>query len=222
MHQLIQSLVDWYKASLQQWGYWLIALLMAIESSIFPLPSEVVIPPAAHFAHSTGKLSVVGVVIAGTIGSWLGAALMYWVSRVAGRPFVLKYGKYFFISEQKVHGAERWAKTFGPLGIFASRLLPVVRHLIGIPAGIVEIDFRIYSLYTIVGSAIWCAILAWLGVKVGDDIVKGGQAKHLTLVLVAFVLVVGLLYYFAVHRHMKAGKAQAGESIARSSATTPP
>jgi membrane protein DedA with SNARE-associated domain len=214
MHHLIESLGNWYKASLEQWGYWLVALLMAVESSIFPLPSEIVIPPAAHFARMSGKMSVLGVIIAGTIGSWIGAAVMYWISRVAGRPFVLKYGKYFFISEEKVHGAERWAKTFGPLGIFASRLLPVVRHLIGIPAGIVEIDFRIYSLYTIIGSAIWCSVLAWLGVKVGDDIVKGGQAKHLTMVLVGFVVVVGLLYYFAVHKQMKAAKPEV--------ATTPP
>lgn len=216
MHQLIRSLLDWYDASLRQWGYWLIALLMAIESSIFPLPSEAVIPYAAHYAHSTGRLSVLWVIVAGTVGSWLGAAVMYWVSRTAGRPFVLKYGRYFFISEQKVHGAERWAKTFGPLGIFASRLLPVVRHLIGIPAGIVQFDFGVYSLYTIVGSAIWCAILAWLGVKVGADISKG-QMMNLTLLLVGFVVVVGLLYYFAVHKQMK-DKSHGPEDAAGNSA----
>ena len=137
-------------------GYWLIALLMAIESSVFPLPSEVVIPPAAHIAYTTGKFSMVWIIVAGTLGSWVVQTVMYWVSRLAGRPFVLRYGKYLLISEQKVHVRhERWAKRFGPFGIFASRLLPVVRHLIGIPSGIVKMDFKVYSLFTLLGSGIW-------------------------------------------------------------------
>src|SRR5437868_6583293 len=146
MHRMIDSLVHWYSSALDSGGHWLIALLMAIESSIFPLPSEVVIPPAAHIAYTTGKFSMVGIIIAGALGSWVGATVMYWVSRLAGRPFILRYGKYFLISEEKVHGAERWAKRFGAFGIFASRLLPVVRHLIGIPCGVVKMDFTIYSI----------------------------------------------------------------------------
>ncbi|MBI5384313.1 MAG: DedA family protein [Verrucomicrobia bacterium] len=179
---------------------------MAIESSIFPLPSEVVIPPAAHIAHTTGKFSMVWIVVAGTVGSWVGAAVMYWVSRLAGRPFVLRYGKYFFIPPAKVEGAERWAARFGPFGIFAARLLPVVRHLIGIPAGIVRMDFWLYSLYTLAGSALWCAVLCWLGVKVGADITKG-EMHRVTYWLIGFLVVVGALYYFLVHRHMKGADA---------------
>jgi len=208
MHHLIERLVEWYSSALDSWGYPLIALLMAIESSIFPLPSEVVIPPAAHIAHTTGKFSMVWIVVAGTIGSWIGAAVMYWVARLAGRPFVLRYGKYFFISEAKVHGAERWARSFGPFGIFASRLLPVVRHLIGIPAGIVKMDFVAYSIYTLIGSALWCAVLCWLGVKVGGQIGKGEMHKVAGL-LIGFVAVLGVLYYFAVHRYMNAHPEQA-------------
>jgi membrane protein DedA with SNARE-associated domain len=219
MHRLIESLVHWYSSALDSWGYPLIALLMAIESSIFPLPSEFVIPPAAHIAHTTGKFSLVWIVVAGTIGSWAGAAVMYWVSRLAGRPFVLRYGKYIFIPEHKVHGAERWAKRFGPFGIFASRLLPVVRHLIGIPAGIVEMDFKLYSLYTVLGSGIWCAVLCWLGIKWGDHIEKG-QMNMLALWLVGFVVVLGVIYYLAVHRFMKehpalSSGAEAGAEVKR-------
>ena len=203
MHRLIESLIHWYQSALDSWGYPLIALLMAIESSIFPLPSEVVIPPAAWIAHKNPqKFSLVWIVVAGTIGSWIGAAVMYWVSRLAGRPFVLRYGKYFFISEQKVHGAERWARRFGPFGIFASRLLPVVRHLIGIPAGIVEMDFKLYSLYTLLGSGIWCAILCWLGIKMGGAIDKE-HSRELAFWAAGFVVVMGAIYYLAVHRHMK-------------------
>src|ERR1035437_8369214 len=141
MHQIIQSLSDWYNHALQTGVYPAIALMMAVESSLFPLPSEIVIPPAAHWAH-TGQipLSLWGIVLAGTIGSWFGATLMYWTARIAGRPLVLRFGKYFFISAQKVEGAERWSAHYGAMGIFISRLLPVVRHLIGIPAGIVRMD----------------------------------------------------------------------------------
>lgn len=206
LHVWLNQLADWYKAALDTGGYPLIALLMAIESSIFPLPSEVVIPPAAHIAHTTGKFSMVWIVVAGTVGSWVGAAVMYWVSRLAGRPFVLRYGKYFFIPPAKVEGAERWAARFGPFGIFAARLLPVVRHLIGIPAGIVRMDFWLYSLYTLAGSALWCAVLCWLGVKVGADITKG-EMHRVTYWLIGFLVVVGALYYFLVHRHMKGADA---------------
>ena len=206
MHKLLQPLLDWYQRSLDSGGYWLVGLLMAIESSVVPLPSEVVIPPAAHLAP-TGKipLTLWGIVLAGALGSWLGATVMYWVARLAGRPLVLRYGKVFFIPQQKVEGAERWAAHYGAFGIFAARLLPVVRHLIGIPAGIVRMDFWRYSLYTLLGSALWCAVLCWLGVKVGGDISKGEMHK-VTAWLAGFLVVVGAVYYFFVHRHMREGR----------------
>jgi membrane protein DedA with SNARE-associated domain len=207
---MLHRLIDWYQAALDTGGYPLIALLMAIESSIVPLPSELVIPPAAHLAHTSGRFSMSGIVIAGALGSWVGAALMYWVSRLAGRPFVLRYGKYFFISAEKVEGAERWAQRFGAFGIFAARLLPVVRHLIGIPAGIVRMDFKAYSIYTLVGSALWTAVLCWLGVKMGqDEKLMQGELHRITLWLVGILAVLGALYYLLVHRYMKDGKGPA-------------
>src|SRR5471030_972104 len=204
MHQIIQSLNEWYLHALQSAGYPLVALMMAVESSIFPLPSEIVIPPAAHLA-ATGQipLSLWGIVVAGTIGSWLGATMMYWGARIAGRPLVLRFGKYFFVSAGKIEGAERWAAHYGGMGIFISRLLPVVRHLIGIPAGIVRMSYLKFSLFTIIGSAIWCAVLCWLGVKMGQDKdLMELKYKHVTLWLAGAMLGLGGLYYFFVHRHM--------------------
>jgi membrane protein DedA with SNARE-associated domain len=205
MHQIIQNLNDWYSHALQSGGYLLVALMMAIESSFFPLPSEIVIPPAAHLAH-TGQipLTLWGIVLAGTLGSWFGATVMYWGARLAGRPLILKFGKYFFISPAKIEGAERWASHYGAMGIFVSRLLPVVRHLIGIPAGIVRMNYGIFSLYTVLGSAIWCAVLCWLGVKMGqDESLMKGEYHRLTLWLAGAMVVLGGLYYFFVHQHMK-------------------
>jgi membrane protein DedA with SNARE-associated domain len=203
---IIASLKTWYVGALKTGGYWVVGLMMAIESSIFPLPSEIVIPPVAYWAH-TGQipLSLTGIIIAGTIGSWLGATAMYWGARLAGRPLVMRYGRYVMISPAKIEGAERWAAHYGAMGIFISRLLPVVRHLIGIPAGIVRMDYKSFSLFTLLGSAIWCGVLCWIGIKAGnDEKLMKGEMHAVTLWLGGAMLVLGSLYYFFVHRHMKA------------------
>jgi membrane protein DedA with SNARE-associated domain len=204
---MFRALIDWYLNSLDAGGYPLVALLMAMESSIIPLPSEVVIPPAAHLAYTKGNMSLVGVAIAGTIGSWVGATVMYWTARLAGRPLVLKYGRYVLIPPEKVLGAERWAARYGSMGVFISRLLPVVRHLIGLPAGIVRLNYRSFSIYTLLGSGLWCAVLCWVGIKAGQDReLMAGDVHRISLWIGGAVLILGGLYYFFVHRHMKAGK----------------
>ena len=201
----MERIIDWYMHALTSGGYPLIGLLMAAESSVLPLPSEVVIPPAAHLAH-TGQipLSVTGIAIAGTIGSWLGATLMYWAARWAGRPLFMRYGGLVMITPEKIEGAESWAKHYGSMGIFISRLLPVVRHLIGIPAGVVRMDYKLFSLFTVLGSGVWCSVLCYVGIKAGEDqqLLKG-ELRHITLWLGGAMLVLGGLYYFFVHRHMK-------------------
>ena len=204
MNAEIAKLIVWYQAKLHAGGYPLIAAMMAAESTILPIPSEAVIPFAAQDAHATGSHTVMGVILAGTIGSWVGAAIMYWACRWAGRPLVLRYGRYLRISEAKVHAAERWAARFGPFGVFAARLLPVVRHLIGIPMGIVEMDFRFYSLCTLLGSALWCSVLAWVGVAVGHDKeLLQGNLRHILLWLLGLLSVLFLCYYFLVHRFIR-------------------
>jgi membrane protein DedA with SNARE-associated domain len=211
---MFKALIDWYLRTLESGGLALVALLMAIESSIVPLPSEFVVPPAAHLAWTSDKFGLFGVkltgwpamfgiVIAGAIGSWVGATVMYWASRLGGRPLVLRYGKYVFIPPKKVAGAERWAAHYGSMGIFISRLLPVVRHLIGIPAGIVRMNYAKFSLYTLLGSGVWCAVLCWVGVKMGQDIQQTANLTHtLSKWLGLAALVLGGLYYFFVHRQM--------------------
>jgi membrane protein DedA with SNARE-associated domain len=202
---MLSGIKDWYMAKLQAGGYPLIAGLMALESSVVPLPSEVVIPPAAHLAYTNqANLSIVGIIIAGTIGSWLGATIMYWAARSAGRPFVMRYGRFALITPAKIEGAERWADHYGSVGIFVSRLLPVVRHLIGIPAGIVRMNYKLYSLYTLLGSAIWCSVLCWVGIKMGqDEQLMQGRLHRISMYVGAAMLALGTVYYFFVHRHMR-------------------
>ncbi len=202
---MFKSIIDWYMGALETGGYPLVVLLMAMESSIIPLPSEVVIPPAAHLAHSNqSHLSIVGIVIAGTLGSWLGATVMYIAARLAGRPLLLRYGKFLRITADKIEGAERWSAHYGYVGIFISRLLPVVRHLIGIPAGIVRINYKLFSLFTLAGSAIWCAVLCYAGIKMGqDEKLMQGELHRISLWIGGGMIGLGAMYYFFVHRQMK-------------------
>jgi membrane protein DedA with SNARE-associated domain len=201
---LWQQFSQWYLSVLGDGGYWLIGGLMALESTFVPIPSEIIIPPAAYLAHTQGQLNVYGVVIAGTLGSWVGASAMYWGARLLGRPFMIKFGPYVGIAAAKIEKAEAWAAHYGTPGVFFSRLLPVIRHLIGIPAGIVRMDFRWYSLATLVGSAFWCGVLTWLGVTVGrnPDLLAG--SLHRFAALVALIgAALAALYYWFVHRPAK-------------------
>jgi membrane protein DedA with SNARE-associated domain len=130
---------------------------------------------------------------------------MYWASRLAGRPLIIRFGKYAFISPAKVEAAERWAAKFGAFGVFFSRLLPVVRHLIGIPAGIARLPFGMYSLFTLLGSTVWCSVLAWIGIKAGQDkALMEGQLHQIAIWVGAIFVVLGTVYYLFVHRQMKA------------------
>src|ERR1700731_3565230 len=107
---------------------------MALESTVVPIPSEVIIPPAAYLAHTQGQFSFVGVVLAGTAGSFVGAPVIYWGARPPGGPAVVRFGRYMGLGQAKLDLAERWCTRYGAPGVFFARLLPVVRHLIGIPA----------------------------------------------------------------------------------------
>jgi membrane protein DedA with SNARE-associated domain len=205
--QLLQQFSDWYLSVLGQGGYWLIAALMALESTFVPLPSEIIIPPAAYLAHTQGEFSLGYIVLAGTAGSWVGASVMYWASRWAGRPAVMRLGPYVGLRVAKLELAEAWSARFGSAGVFFSRLLPVIRHLIGIPAGILRLDFRWYALATLAGSLLWTSVLAGLGETLGRHPELLAGSLHRFFALVAGVgVVLALLYYFFVQR--PAAKAQ--------------
>ena len=197
MHHLLQVWLSWVLTG----GYIGIIILMAMESSIFPVPSEIVIPPAAFLA-AQGKLSFAGVIVAGTVGSYLGAAVTYWVSRVVGRPLIVKYGRFVLLSPKKLEDAERWLVRYEAGGIFFARLLPVVRHLISIPAGLVRMNFTTFSVMTIVGSALWCWVLAhlgWVAYRTQPDLLANPDAlihfvKAQSWWIVALVAAFAVLY----------------------------
>ena len=192
----------WF-AWVEHWGYLGVVILMAMESSIFPVPSEVVIPPAAYWA-AQGKMTFWGVVIAGTVGSYLGSAITYAISLWLGRIVIVKWGRYFFITEEKLERAERFVHRYEAGGIFFARLLPVVRHLISIPAGIVRMNFAVFSAMTIIGSFIWCWILAWIGSRMitsemmADPVKMVAELKAQSLWIIAFIVGFCVLYFIAM------------------------
>jgi len=158
VHHLLQIWFEWVLTG----GYVGVFVLMAVASSPLPVPAEVVIPPAAFLA-AQGKFSLAGMIVAGTLGSYLGAIFMYWISRWIGRPLVLRFGRLVLLTPKKLEEAEHWLTRYEAGGVFFARLLPGVRHLISIPAGIVRMNFAVFSFATIIGSAISCSILAYLG-----------------------------------------------------------
>jgi membrane protein DedA with SNARE-associated domain len=164
LHDLFAT---WFRLTLE-WGYLGVFVMMAIESTVFPLPSEVVVPPAAYWAGQ-GKMNFWGVVLASTFGSWFGSALSYLVAARLGRPLILKYGKYVFVPEKKWLLAERWIHRYSAGGIFFARLLPVVRHLVSLPAGAARMHFGVFSAMTLLGSFVWSWVLAWFGARVLSD-----------------------------------------------------
>jgi membrane protein DedA with SNARE-associated domain len=161
LHDLLLVWFGWVRDG----GYLGVVVLMAMESSILPVPSEIVIPPAAFWA-AQGQMTFTGIVLAGTFGSWLGSAISYWASRWIGRAVLLRWGKYVFIKPDSLDRAEVFVQRYGVGGVFFARLLPVIRHLISIPAGITRMPFGIFSLVTSLGAALWCAVLAWFGGRI--------------------------------------------------------
>jgi membrane protein DedA with SNARE-associated domain len=164
MFEFFQSLADWY---MQHMNYYTITLLMAIESSFVPLPSEVVIPPAIWKALKTGELNVYLVVVFATIGAVFGALFNYVMARWLGRVIVYsfaesKVGKLFLLNQAKVEHAEAYFNRHGKSSTFIGRLIPGVRHLISIPAGLAKMNIKQFVLYTAIGSGIWHIILASL------------------------------------------------------------
>jgi membrane protein DedA with SNARE-associated domain len=216
LHELLKIWFHWVEA----WGYWGVFVLMAMESSIIPVPSEVVMPPAAFWA-AQGRMDFAGVVLAGTAGSYFGSFLNYWVSRWLGVPVIRKYGKFFLLPPDKVAMAESWVKQFGTVGIFAARLLPVVRHLISIPAGTFKMPFVPFSIATILGAGLWCTILSWFGQQVigsnpellqsPDALVAVMKAKMAWFLAGIFIL--GALYAGVIWFKKKAKRVEASTSV---------
>ena len=212
LHHLLAS---WMQFVLD-WGYLGVFVMMVFESTAVPIPAEIVIPPAAYWA-AQGRFNIWLIVVAATIGSWVGSALSYWVAYKLGRPLVEKYGRYVFLKPEKIEKADYWFQTYGAGGIFVARLLPGIRHLISIPAGLFRMNFKSFSLMTILGAGIFNGALAWFGIRVlGDQpaLMKDPGAmitvlKSKSHYLIGFAVVIGALYWLMTWMQKRASAKRA-------------
>ncbi len=188
---MLHEMIHWLLETIGSMGYPGIFLLMAMESSIIPVPSELVMPPAGFLIHQ-GRMDWLPAILAGTLGSLAGAYANYFAARFLGRPLILKYGRYVLIPPDKFQRVEAFFLRHGEISTFIGRLLPVIRHLISIPAGVAGMNHLKFSTYTLLGAGIWCSILTWIGYAIGQnqELVMAWSHRALAWVILACCLLV--------------------------------
>jgi membrane protein DedA with SNARE-associated domain len=208
MDSMVEQLIEWLLHALLRLGYPGIIGLMAIESSILPLPSELVMPPAGYWV-AKGRMNLWLVLGSGTLGSVVGALVNYWVAMVLGRAFVRRFGRYVLMTEHSLERSERFFADHGEISTLVGRLLPVVRHLISIPAGISRMPRGKFVAYTAAGAFAWCAVLTGIGYFLGqhENVLRNEEVQRYVRHAVAIVVpivVVGVGIYIWRHRRRQA------------------
>jgi membrane protein DedA with SNARE-associated domain len=186
---MLERFIDWLLRTMLDLGYPGIVALMAMESSILPVPSELVMPPAGYWA-AKGQMSFSLALLCGVLGSIIGALANYYGAQLIGRPLIQRYGKYVFLSERNLLRSERFFAEHGEISTLIGRLFPVVRHLISIPAGLHRMPLGKFILYTAVGAAVWCAILTWIGYFLGqhEDVLRNEEIqRYVTWAVLALI-----------------------------------
>jgi membrane protein DedA with SNARE-associated domain len=203
---MIGNLIEWVIAELSKFvintisllGYTGILLTMAIESACIPLPSEIIMPFSGYLV-TTGQFTMMGVTLAGAIGNVLGSIVAYYVGVWGGRPFVERYGRYFLVSHRDIDVADRWFAKYGEAAVFFSRMLPVVRTFISLPAGIAKMNFPRFVIFTFVGALPWCYLLAYIGVRMGEEWDHLREYFHRFDIVIGLVLAIAAGYFLWSH-----------------------
>lgn len=181
---------------IDSWGYTAVALLMAAENACIPIPSELILGFAGYLIFAE-RMTFTGAMIAGMVGGMLGSIFAYYVGDKGGRPFVDKYGKYFFVKKSHVDLAQRWFDKYGVKAVFFSRMLPVVRTFISLPAGFAHVNMMKFLIFTFIGSLPWTALILYIGMVLGEswkEMLAVGHEISIVFVIVA-VAVCGYFYY---------------------------
>jgi len=196
---MLERFIEWLLQTLLDLGYPGIIALMALESSILPVPSELVMPPAGYWA-AKGQMSFPLALLCGVVGSVIGALANYYGAQLIGRPLIQRYGRYVLLSEKNLLRSERFFAQHGEISTLIGRLFPVIRHVISIPAGLHGMPLPKFILYTAAGAAVWCAILTWIGYFLGqhEGVLRSEEihryATRALLVLIPLSLVVIFIY----------------------------
>ena len=181
-------------------GYVGLVVLMALESMIFPVPSEAVMP-FAGFLIADEKFSFAGVVFFSTLGSLIGSLISYYIGRRFGKSFVNMYGKYFFLNKHHLNLTEKYFKKRGEITVFICRFIPVVRHLISIPAGIGRMNVIKFSIYTTIGAGIWNAFLTYVGFALKNN--WQDVLKYISVIDVAIIICLASIVGYYLYKHLK-------------------
>jgi len=206
---MLHEVINWLITTIGSMGYTGIFLLMALESSLLPIPSEIIMPPAGYLVQQ-GKMNMTLVILSGTLGSLFGAYLNYFAAHYLGRPFLLKYGRYVLITEEHFRRVEDYFASHGEISTFIGRLLPVIRHLISLPAGLAGMNHIKFSIYTLLGAFIWVSILTWIGYFLGQNEALIMQYSHQAIIDVLAASFVLVAVYIFLHRR-KLSQIRAGE-----------
>ena len=204
---MLERFIDWLLKTLLDLGYPGIIALMAMESSILPVPSELVMPPAGYWA-AKGQMSFPIALVCGVVGSIIGALANYYGAQLIGRPLIQRYGKYVLLSEKNLLRSEKFFAEHGEISTLIGRLFPVIRHLISIPAGLHRMPLPKFILYTAVGAAVWCAILTWIGYFLGqhEGVLRTEEIhRYVTWALVVLIplTLIAIWIYIVRRRHPK-------------------
>lgn len=198
---IVEKLVGYIVAGMSINGYFGLFLLMALESMIAPVPSEVVMPFAGYLVLQ-GRFDFLTALFVSSMGSIFGSLLSYYIGVYGGRPLVLRFGKYLLVEEEHLKWTEKWFKSQGEKTIFISRFVPVVRHLISIPAGIGRMAMHKFLVYTFVGASIWNLVLLYAGLRLGSQWNKIHEFSR-ELDIIFIIGVVSFLIYFIRKHHKK-------------------
>jgi membrane protein DedA with SNARE-associated domain len=198
---IIRPIAEWIINVISSTGYTGIVITMGIESACVPLPSEIIMPFSGYLV-STGRFTMLWVSVAGALGCVIGSVAAYAAGYYGGRPFLEKYGKYILISKKEIDTAERWTLKYGDTAIFVSRLLPVIRTFISLPAGIARMNFVKFVIYTFLGSLPWCWALAYVGKVMGENWTTIGKYFHQADIVIGILIVLGLAI-FVWHKFKK-------------------
>lgn len=190
LRELAADLVDF----IFDWGYLGIFVLMTIESSFIPFPSEIVLIPAGYLA-SKGEMHIGMIMLSALGGSMAGAFVNYYLALLLGRKMLSKYGKYFFIKENALQKMDDYFEKHGHISTFIGRLLPGIRQLISIPAGLARMNLAVFSIYTALGASLWAFILVMLGYTIGENQeLLDAYLKQITFVVVVILVLLALWY----------------------------
>jgi membrane protein DedA with SNARE-associated domain len=194
-------------------GYWGIVVCMAIESACIPLPSEIIMPFSGYLV-STGRFDLWLAGLAGAFGCLVGSIIAYAAGYWGGRPFVERYGKWVLISPRELEWADRWFAKYGGAAVFFSRLLPIIRTFISLPAGVARMPFIRFCIYSFVGSFPWCLGLAYVGFVMGENWTALREYFHKFDIVIAAVLIAGFVVWVYLHfKHLRRNKGvKAGNS----------